>query len=35
MPDDIALLERRTQAEAEELARLLRGSGEALPQPRA
>ena len=33
MPDDIALLERRTQAEAEELARLLRGSGEALPQP--
>ena len=25
MPDDIALLERRTQAEAEELARLLRG----------
>ena len=33
MPDDIALLERRTQAEAEELARLLRGIGEALPQP--
>jgi erythromycin esterase-like protein len=33
MPDDIALLERRQQAEAEELARLLRGCGEALPQP--
>jgi erythromycin esterase-like protein len=33
MPDDIGLLERRTQAEAEELARLLRGVGENLPQP--
>src|SRR3954469_6863274 len=33
MPDDTALLERRTQAEAEELARLLRSCGEDLPQP--
>jgi erythromycin esterase-like protein len=33
MPDDTALLERRRQAEAEELARLLRGCGENLPQP--
>src|SRR5215203_4210352 len=32
MPDDIALLEGRTQ-EAEELARLLRGVGENLPPP--
>jgi erythromycin esterase-like protein len=33
MPDDIGLLERRTQQEAEELARLLRSAGENLPQP--
>ena len=33
MPDDIALWEQRTQAGAEELARLLRGCGETLPQP--
>jgi erythromycin esterase-like protein len=33
MPNDINLLTRRQQAEAEELARLLRGSAERLPQP--
>ena len=33
MSDDIALLERRTQAAAGELARLLQGCGETLPQP--
>src|SRR5579864_9754110 len=33
MPDNVNLLERRQQAEAEELARLLRGYAEALPQP--
>src|SRR4051794_29078030 len=33
MPDDIALLKGQQQKEAEELARLLRGAGENLPQP--
>lgn len=33
MPNDINLLTRRQQAEAEELARLLRGSAEKLPPP--
>jgi len=33
MPDDIDSLRPRQQAEAEELARLLRGVGENLPQP--
>src|SRR3954469_1455679 len=33
MPDDIGLLDRRTQQEAEELARVLRDAGENLPQP--
>ncbi len=33
MPNNVSLLERRQQAEAEELARLLRGYAEVLPQP--
>src|SRR5437773_10357853 len=33
MPDDIRLLQRRQRAEAEGLARLLRGCAEALPEP--
>jgi erythromycin esterase-like protein len=33
MAENVSLLERRQQAEAEELARLLRGCGENLPEP--
>src|ERR1044071_7889284 len=33
MPDDVSLLDRRQQAEAEELARLLRDCTENLPEP--
>ena len=33
MPDDVRLLERRQQQEAESLARLLHGCSEKLPEP--